>query len=531
MFKFLKKIFSNQGTASAVSETTATATPVANLPRQAERAGGGVEVAALSLRALLEKLPPDLKALVNQLPDPEATIVLPINAIMKQIAGGSVKMSFASLLRQAPPGTFRKAQIEEKQMVDVPLAEVFKTIDPKRLRLRAGQRSYNVPEEAAGIFGSNGQNRHLANSAATAAKTPDAVESVQQRVDLESKSASETAPVEAPKVLRMPGIPASAAPTTSGASAARSDVAAKPSHTELGGQIVLSLVELASGWPEGIRAELSVLSGDTIIVLQAFEVSAGLQKGKVTFPWSQIRASLRPSFSEKIAIADDYQLVLPLKVVAPAFLAATGATKRKTEPAVDRDIPNFFGPTAGQSAAIPAQPAAAPPTPEPIEVPESSTVPEIEFSIVREAPEVATDSTPLPESPAPPKELTLRDLFNQPDKSSWTPAELITHSCELPGIAGAVIALEEGLVVAQKLPPGFAAETFAAFMPQIFGRIERYTREMQLGDVDEVALQTAAGPCQLFRNGKVFFAAMGFTGEPIPAGLKLIPAELSRHNQ
>jgi predicted regulator of Ras-like GTPase activity (Roadblock/LC7/MglB family) len=122
------------------------------------------------------------------------------------------------------------------------------------------------------------------------------------------------------------------------------------------------------------------------------------------------------------------------------------------------------------------------------------------------------------------------ELFNQADKTDWTPTELIKATCSLPGVAGAVIALEEGLVVAQKLPENLAADTMAAFMPQIFSRIDRYTGEMQLGDTSEVILQTAQGPCHFFRLGKVFFATLGRNGETLPAGLKLVAEEIARQN-
>ena len=95
---------------------------------------------------------------------------------------------------------------------------------------------------------------------------------------------------------------------------------------------------------------------------------------------------------------------------------------------------------------------------------------------------------------------------------------------------GAVVALEEGLVVAQKLPDGLSSETFAAFMPQIFSRLDKYTGEMQLGDTEEVTVNTAGGPCRFFRRGKLFFATLGRTGETLPAGLHLVAAELASQN-
>jgi predicted regulator of Ras-like GTPase activity (Roadblock/LC7/MglB family) len=126
--------------------------------------------------------------------------------------------------------------------------------------------------------------------------------------------------------------------------------------------------------------------------------------------------------------------------------------------------------------------------------------------------------------------ITLRELFAMPDKTDWPPNELVKLTCALSGVAGVVVALEEGLVVAQKLPDGFQADTFAAFMPQVFSRMDRYTGEMQLGETNDVTLNTEGGAIRLFRNGKVFFAALGKSGENLPNGLHLVCNELASQN-
>src|SRR5690606_31686059 len=82
-----------------------------------------VEVAHLSLAAILKKLPQELSAMVVQMPDPSVTVALPVNTIHKQLATGSVKMSLASLYRQAPAGTFSLKGAEDRRMVEVPLSE------------------------------------------------------------------------------------------------------------------------------------------------------------------------------------------------------------------------------------------------------------------------------------------------------------------------------------------------------------------------------------------------------------------------
>ena len=593
MFNFLKRILGTNGATTTAPETNAPSARTATAPRPAEKAAGGMEVASLSLRAILEKLPPDLKAIVNQLPDSEVKIVLPVSTIMKQLSGGAVKMSLASLLRQSPPGVFRKTEIEEKRMVDVPLAEIFKTVNPSRLQRRADQRQYDVPANAAGLFGHDGNTRSVTPPTAAPKIEPakPASESVspapQATPRVEAPIAAEPK-IEPMKVLKMPGLSIGPAPEPSNGnghaavpapkpiSVAKVEATAEPNRLALHGELALSFVEIASTWPEGIRGELTFLTGDTRLVLPVSAVSPGLQKGKLSFPWSQVRQWFRPALTSAVSIPDDTELIFPLKIVAPAFVAATGATKRREGVVVDQTLPDFFGPTAGQ-AGKPAAPAAPPiatvePVPEPIAEATPTPTAEVKFSFVREttpppvaATEVAVPSpTPTAEpdaeiapapsgglklsiasdSPAPATivaevtaaapvqggPLTLGELFNQPGKSSWTPGEMVAHTCELPGVAGVVVALEEGLVVAHQLPEGFAAETFAAFMPQIFGKLGRYAEEMKLGDTNEITFQSASGACHFVRSGKVFFATLGRPGEKLPAGLKLIPAELAAHH-
>jgi predicted regulator of Ras-like GTPase activity (Roadblock/LC7/MglB family) len=143
------------------------------------------------------------------------------------------------------------------------------------------------------------------------------------------------------------------------------------------------------------------------------------------------------------------------------------------------------------------------------------------------APAARVVSTPAPAETAT---HSLAELFNLPGKTDWAPNELVKLTCGLPSVIGCLVALEEGLVVAQKLPEGLTADTFAAFMPQIFTRLEKCTTEMQLGEASEITLVTSGGPVRFFRRGKLFFATLGKTGESLPVGLHLVADELASQN-
>jgi len=112
-----------------------------------------VAVARLSLRPILERLPDELREKVVKMPEPSVTVALPIATIQKQLAAGCVKMSLASLYRQAPSGTFSAERYEEKRMIELPLSEVLRHVQPQNLR-RKEQRRVEVPNDAPGTSGS-----------------------------------------------------------------------------------------------------------------------------------------------------------------------------------------------------------------------------------------------------------------------------------------------------------------------------------------------------------------------------------------
>jgi predicted regulator of Ras-like GTPase activity (Roadblock/LC7/MglB family) len=123
-------------------------------------------------------------------------------------------------------------------------------------------------------------------------------------------------------------------------------------------------------------------------------------------------------------------------------------------------------------------------------------------------------------------------LFGQPGKTQWTPLELVQKSAGLPGVSGALIALSDGLLVASQMPPNFNGEMVAAFLPQMFGRMSHYTRELKLGEPNSLMLTVDRQPLQIFKVGNVYFLAVGQSGEnmPIPQ-LEAVAHQLERQSQ
>ena len=110
--------------------------------------------------------------------------------------------------------------------------------------------------------------------------------------------------------------------------------------------------------------------------------------------------------------------------------------------------------------------------------------------------------------------------------------ELVQKTAKLPGISGALVALQDGLLVASELPGTLNGENLAAFLPQMFARMGHYTRELKMSEPSSLMLIVDQVPFQVFKTGNVFFLAFGRVGLPLP-GLQLqaVVAQLERQFQ
>jgi predicted regulator of Ras-like GTPase activity (Roadblock/LC7/MglB family) len=278
------------------------------------------------------------------------------------------------------------------------------------------------------------------------------------------------------------------------------------------GALCLPFSLIATGWPEPVLRDIAQfgLAGARVEIPLA-SVDAGLKVGRLEFAWRELCAWLNPpSKPAQVSINGELKVTLPLGLIAPLFLKSRiAAQRRKT--AVDDDIPNLFSATG---TPLPPPPAAElPANPVPVAAPAPAPV-----------------AAP---APAPKKAPTnLSELFGEPDKKTWTPNEIVQRTTTLPHVSGAMIALQDGLLVASNMPPGMKTETIAAFVPQIFGRMNQYSKDLQMGETKAVSFTVDAGTVQVFNAGIIYFAAFGKNAAFLPlAELQLIAGELSRHTK
>lgn len=493
-------------------------------------------------QALASGLPKEVLLLAN--PGVGGDFEFSTAMLVPQLASGSIKVTFSELRAAAPAGLFRGNPSMGDIEISLPLAAIVPCIDPAKLSRRAPVKRWDAPPEISNLFGPKGAPIKPAES--FFAESQPAPAPVAQR-PAAAAPAKPAAPVPAPA-------PSSSMPTATTVATATDT-------------LEIPLSQLATLWPAAITNEIRGLGvGGHPVRLPVSQIEPALRSGKVCFAWQQIAAWIHPQPAAVSPATAGTLLDLPLKLIAPLFVARFKARENQKRVNVGEDIPDVFG-NASAAPAAPAAPApvsAAPPvhhepvvekkpptpvvvaaTPPPAEdeaplVVEHTPPPAVEpikmpsISMpVREPAPVAVAPAPEPKSePAAPVPAASRlgALFGNPQKADWSPAEIVQKVAAFPGVTGAVIALPEGLPVAAQLPSSVNADAFAGFMPQMFARIAQYTRELKFGEINKLSLEVNGGHVTVFRAGRVYFGVVGEGATSPAAQLALVATELSKLN-
>jgi len=112
-------------------------------------------------------------------------------------------------------------------------------------------------------------------------------------------------------------------------------------------------------------------------------------------------------------------------------------------------------------------------------------------------------------------------------KAAPKPNELVARASALEGVAGAMILLSDGFLVASKLPSEADGGVLAAFVPQILNRVGQSAAELKMGPLNRLSFTVGTVSWEIYRSGSVLFAAYGQPDKVIPATeLAVIAAEL-----
>jgi len=491
---------------------------------------------SLPLVPVIAGLSADLRSKLMPVPLADLTINLPVETVTTQLPFGAVKISFGEL-RQMAPGVFVNSGGElDHKPVTLPLNEILPRLNPALLARRSGPK-VEVAEDINGPFGNRAANVtftaqplkpvapptppppvprldyppisvaspapvapiaftppiNFSRPAAPAAPTPALPPTRPVSSPIAPMAMAPVAPVTPPPAPK-PMI--SAAPVPAPAPVAPRPAPAQPT-------IFAALWDLAEIWPEELRNEISHSAlANVSVPLAGGWVEAGLKRGRLTMPWKQLRTLAKPSSAP--SPNDDVELDLPLKVIAPLFFAAQKnvASARKTVK-VSADIPNLF---FGFPQAAPETPAVAPLAAEKKSGESNFYV----WGDEGETPKMAAPQTDFASRQTPPK-------------------EVVARAVQLPAVAGAVVTLPDGLRVASEVPAEFNADTFAAFIPQMFERMNQSAKELRMGALNNVSFTVGNVPWRIYRVNSVYFAAFGRAGESLPAAeLARLAGELDR---
>ena len=510
--------------------------------------GDGVQI---PLQAILAGLPLELRARVQQPNVAGLTVSVSLDQILSQLASGAVKVTFGQI-RQAVPRVFATGTHCDRVEVILPLGEILTRLHPALLARRPIQKQVDVPAEIASPFGAQGRGL-IISVGKTKAQPPAALplaapapvaSPVRPRSpfapppsavpDQIFQRASVSSGVPASPVK--PRLPISPTPTP------RKDIAAVPvaravrlvqpapsvtpvtpwqpatpaPYSPNTPALSVSLSVLAQGWPEALRQEIvqSNLS-DTRLALPTGLVEAALKRGRVAFAWKTLRSWIQPTPPANVSVHDGTELELPLSVLAPLFLARQKLeAKPQQRVAIDETIPNlFFGLPKPEP----------PPAPAPAKTPVNKVV-DTNYYVWDDV----ADTARVDESEVKRRTATGTDFVVK----YATPNEIVSRAAALDGVAGALIALPDGLMVASRIPPELNGDTLAAFLPQIFAKVTQTTRELRMGELNNLNFTVGNVPWKIFRVNAIFFAAFGRTGEPLPTGqLAALAAELDRKHK
>ncbi len=322
--------------------------------------------------------------------------------------------------------------------------------------------------------------------------------------------------------------------------------------------ITVSIAELCENWAEAVRNEINANKlSNSWIGLPLSAVEGNIKSGKIAFPWKALRSWIKPPIPPAASPYDTTMLECPLKVVTPLFLAELKATRTQKRYSLDEAIPDLFFNSQPPEAVVvtpvvtapppahvappapvalpvlPTRPAAAPAPVQPVASAQpahfsSGRPADTNYFVRKDAaqPEQEQEQEQEPE-------VFFKKGTNTPGTAFLnryaTPNEIVSKAATLDGVDGALIALPDGLLVASRIPTNMNADTIAAFLPQIFGRVSQCTRELRLGELNNLNFTVGNIPWKIFRVGSIYFAAFGRPGVPLPTSqLVGLAAELDR---
>jgi len=390
----------------AAPETTPTPEPDSN-----GDVGGDVDI---PLQSVLKGLPSELKDRVRDLDIRGATMTISLERILAQLPSGAVKISFGSL-RHAAPQLFSAGADCDSRDVALPLDEILAKINPAMVCR---------PQEAP--RGPNEVKRELSGDTDIIAPAQPTGASRGSSLSVPAPSAPGEAVGEKPSVPSTPP-PRRATP----AAAPRTDPIRVPipqvaNQGEKAASVDVDLNCLIEAWPAALRTEIAKWNlAEAKVALAVETLQEGLKRGRVAFPWKNLRSWITPPPPAGESVHDNVTVELPLAVITPLFVKGQKQPPKPPQDAAFDEIPDLFfdGRKGGgnESGAVAVEAPRAIPTgaAAPIVAETRSPAPAVEASKApHESPAQPATTAAQPAKDGSVMRIPLKDLFE-----SW-PQEL-----------------------------------------------------------------------------------------------------------
>jgi predicted regulator of Ras-like GTPase activity (Roadblock/LC7/MglB family) len=513
-------------------------------------ANGHVKVA---LAVIAASLPESISHKVPA--NPDQFVSIPVDRILSQLAHGQVVMTTAEL-RECAPDYFSALAGHDDVPVTLPLGEIVKQLSPEHF-IRRPQRRVNVPVEVTPVFNSSSGAKitpPVASASVPVQRVQPSLTSTMPSPAPTPAAATPVAATSAGKIAMSPqalaALSSAAAPSASRPAVAVSQktnlpppAAAQPlpripatskktatAAPKITGEIAVPLQAVCEGWVDEVRAQLvdvDVAACQIIVPLEFLEPA--MKSGRILFSWQEVAGWIQPPLTiPPTPKVGEMAVELPLKVLAPLFMAyhRNGGGKRVE---VDETIPDLFGGGNGKSAApVASTPPARQATTATKPAPAAAAV--CRAASVPVAPKAET-AAPTPAANAPAPETSIEQIIGNAS-GKFSAKEIVAKTAQLPGITGVLLVMSDGLLVTSQTPSHVKAETIAAFLPQMFGRMNQYTKELALGPLEHLTLGIESGQWHVIKCVNIYFAVLGNPGETFPLNLLAqVAAELSSQSK
>jgi len=104
----------------------------------------------------------------------------------------------------------------------------------------------------------------------------------------------------------------------------------------------MALMDVAAHWTAAGKEELADLYKHSVEIPMD-RIDAGLKRGKLVFPWLEFKPWVKQASGNSLPqIADDYEVDLPLAIIAPRYLRKKLRRKRPNAPCPVMIFPMFL---------------------------------------------------------------------------------------------------------------------------------------------------------------------------------------------